>query len=74
MLLINLNSIELQSNHLEELIMDYAIVLYFDEASENKIQTIINKVAENGINYYMIDSNFRLISQLGHLNLMTLAF
>ena len=36
--------------------MDYAVVLYFNKETEDKIQTIISKVADSGVNSYMIDT------------------
>lgn len=36
--------------------MDYAVVLYLDMEAEHKIQAIINKVVENGVNPYMVST------------------
>lgn len=35
--------------------MDYAVVLYFDHNTDNRIKTIIDHIVENGCNSYMHD-------------------
>ncbi len=45
--------------------MPYAVVLYFDDASNNLLETVWRRQAENGISAFMLDEGYRPHITLG---------